>query len=173
MSIKSLFQDIADAIKEKNSGVVTITPAQMPQAILNIPSSGGLSENIIKYIENYLTYGIEYTGYIYGNTQMINDLELSLLADRSQGGDNITLSDSLNNYSAVILQGVYQGQRTSQYNTSMLYISPQLNKAYWAGMKDRNQNYTCNVTFTSDTTATLTGNRQCIIYGMKQRCIYV
>ena len=167
MSIKTLFQNIADAIKEKNTGVLTVTPSQMPQAIRDIPSGGGLSENIIKYIENYLTYGIEYTGSIYGNASMINDLELTLLADRSQGGNNITLLNSLNNYSAVILQGVYQGQRTSQYNTSMLYISPQLNTSYWAGMKDRNQNYTCYVTFTSDTTATLTGNRQCIIYGMK------
>lgn len=45
MSIKSLFQNIATAIKEKNPDVTTITPGNMPQAILDI--SGGLDGIII------------------------------------------------------------------------------------------------------------------------------
>lgn len=49
MSIKSLFQNIADAIKEKNTGVVTVTPAEMPQAIRDISGGGGIDwTNIIQ-----------------------------------------------------------------------------------------------------------------------------
>lgn len=41
MSIRTYFENIALAIKEKNPNVVTVTPSQMPDAILNIPSGGG------------------------------------------------------------------------------------------------------------------------------------
>lgn len=41
MSIKSLFEDIADAIREKSGSSDTYTPAEMPDAISEI-SSGGL-----------------------------------------------------------------------------------------------------------------------------------
>lgn len=40
-TIRDYFQNIATAIKTKNSEIVTVTPAQMPQAILDIPSGGG------------------------------------------------------------------------------------------------------------------------------------
>lgn len=40
MSIKTLFQDIATAIKTKDSSIQTITPSQMPNAILNISGGG-------------------------------------------------------------------------------------------------------------------------------------
>lgn len=40
-TIKDYFQNIATAIKTKNSEIVTVTPTQMPQAILDIPSGGG------------------------------------------------------------------------------------------------------------------------------------
>lgn len=40
MSIRTYFEEIAAAIKEKNTDVTTITPAQMPDAILNIGGSG-------------------------------------------------------------------------------------------------------------------------------------
>ena len=45
-TIKEYFQNIATAIKQKNSEIVTVTPAQMPQAILDIPSGGGGIEPI-------------------------------------------------------------------------------------------------------------------------------
>ena len=41
MSIRTLFENIAVAIKEKNPSITTVTPSQMPDAILNIPSGGG------------------------------------------------------------------------------------------------------------------------------------
>lgn len=174
MSIRSLFQDIADAIKIKDTSIVTLSPAEMPDAIRNIPSGSGVSENLFLYMQDYKTVkatlyqkiGYEYTGYIYSNQTMIDSLDLVLLYDASQGGaTDITLLDSINNYTAIILQGVYRESRTSQYNTSMLYYPPELSN-YWAGMKDRNQSYTCTVEFTDDTHATLSGNKEVIIYGL-------
>jgi len=41
MSIRTYFENIAAAIKDKNPDVVTVTPSQMPDEILNIPSGGG------------------------------------------------------------------------------------------------------------------------------------
>lgn len=45
MSIKSLFEDIADAIREKSGSSDTYTPAEMPQAIANISGGGNLYTN--------------------------------------------------------------------------------------------------------------------------------
>ena len=42
MSIKSIFQDIADAIKEKDTSISSLTPSQMPDAIRGI--SGGITK---------------------------------------------------------------------------------------------------------------------------------
>lgn len=111
---------------------------------------------------------MEYSGNIYDNTSMIEDLGLVLLGDFSQGGQATgnALSDSVYNYSAMILQGIYNKQRTSGYNTSMLYGPPVSGNAYWAGMKDRNSSYDCGVTFTDGQTVSLSGNRQVIIYGV-------
>ncbi len=40
MSIKSLFQNIAAAIKTKDTSISSLTPAEMPSAIINLPSGG-------------------------------------------------------------------------------------------------------------------------------------
>ena len=111
---------------------------------------------------------MEYYGNIYENTTIIDALGLVLLGDFSQGGTATgnALSGSINDYSAVILQGIYSKQRGSNYNTSMLYKAPALNRAYWAGMKDRNHSYDCYVTFTDANTVSLSGNRQVMIYGV-------
>lgn len=109
--------------------------------------------------------GYEYKGYIY-NTQLATDCGLVLLADASQIADSVQLAEPITNFSGVVLQGVYNKGRTSQYNTTLLYLSPVLNTQYWAGMKDRNSSHTCYVTFTSDSEATLSGNKQVIIYGI-------
>ena len=50
MSIKTLFQDIADAIKVKNTSIVSLTPSQMPNAIINLPTVGGLDLSAIDFI---------------------------------------------------------------------------------------------------------------------------
>ena len=41
MAIDTYFQNIADAIRQKSGTSGLLTPAQMPQAILDIPSGGG------------------------------------------------------------------------------------------------------------------------------------
>lgn len=130
--------------------------------------SGGASSNVKSYLKQIspkYSGGYEYSGYIYG-TAYIENWNLVLLADASQGADSVQLTESINNFSGIILQGIYNKQSRSQYNTTLLYFDPQLNTPYWAGMKDRNQTYTCNVTFTSNTEATLSGNKQVIIYGI-------
>lgn len=135
------------------------------EVVVDVPSSGQMSENLLTYL-SYLQYGIEYAGYIY-DTSKIEECNLVLLADTSQTSDaSVTLLSSINNYSAIVLQGVYQSNRKSQYNTTSLYTPVQLNHSYWAGMKDRNNTYTCLVTFTDDMHATLSGNKQVLIYGM-------
>lgn len=110
----------------------------------------------------------EYYGYVYNQTQILSDIGAVLLGDFSSGGEATgnALSDSIDNYSAVLLQGIYNKYRTSQYNTSMIYVLPELNTAYWTGMKDRNSSYDCVVTFTDDSTVSLSDNKQVIIYGI-------
>lgn len=127
--------------------------------------SGQASGNVNTYF-SYCPYGAEYPGYIYG-TDKIEECNLVLLADTSQEAVNtVELLSSINNYSAIVLQGIYQSNRTAQYNTTSLYLPILLNHPYWAGMKDRNSSYTCTVTFTDATHATLTGNKKVLIYGM-------
>ncbi len=126
-------------------------------------------EDFLAALPDITITSAEYSGYVYGQTSIINDLGLVLLKDASSGASSVTLNQSINNFSCVLLQGVYRGGRNSNYNTSMLYINPQLNTNYWTGMKDRNTSYDCYVKFTSDTTATLSGGsygHQCLIYGM-------
>ena len=110
----------------------------------------------------------EYYGYV--TSAMITALGLVELGRNTNSGSSMTLSDSIENYSAVLAMGVYGGtQMNSQYNTSMLYINPQLNTQYWTGMKDRNSNYDRYFKFTSNTTVALSGGsstRGIVIYGV-------
>lgn len=138
--------------------------------IVNVPSqSSGYTEEVFDYVAlNCPMYsgGYEYKGYLYG-TQIVQDLNLVLLCDASQGGvTTVTLQDNISNFSGIILQGIYNQQRGSAYNTTLMYLSPVIGQTYWAGMKDRNSSYTCNVTIDSDTQVTLSGNKQVIIYGI-------
>jgi hypothetical protein len=48
MSIKSLFEDIGDAIREKSGSSDTYTPAEMPQAIQDIETGGGLRPLVVQ-----------------------------------------------------------------------------------------------------------------------------
>lgn len=143
----------------------TYDTTENDEVVVDVQSGGGTS-----YLPDLIADGYfnnEFKGYVYGRTAMIDAGHLVLLGDFSQTGaaSGNVLSDSIENYSMLILQGIYRGQRQSGYNTSMLY-KPALNKSFWAGMQDRNKDYTCNVTFTDDTHCSLTGNRQCIIYGV-------
>lgn len=58
MAIETYFEDIADAIRERGGTSATLTPAQMPQAILDIPGGGGARPEIkISYVDN-LNYSV-------------------------------------------------------------------------------------------------------------------
>ena len=106
--------------------------------------------------------------YDYVPDGLIAKLGLVLLGDFSEGGsatDNV-LNDAIDNYSTIWLQGMYGSNKTSNYNTTRIYIEPELDVPYWTGMKDRNGSYTCRVTFTDTTHCDLSGNRRVLIYGM-------
>lgn len=133
---------------------------------VNVQGGSDVSSGLMEmYQLGYLT--LEYRGNIYGSS-VIAQVGLVLLGDFSQTGATTgnVLSDSIGNYSAILLQGIYQKNRTSGYNTTMFYLEPQLNTRYWSGMKDRNNSYDCYVTFTDNTHCNLSGDRQVIIYGL-------
>lgn len=46
MSIKSLFENIADAIKDKNPNITNVTPVEMPSAIRSIPSGSSTAGRV-------------------------------------------------------------------------------------------------------------------------------
>lgn len=111
---------------------------------------------------------LEYYGNIYGNSTIIEDCDLVTLgdfADNSSSGP-LTLAYRTSDFSGIVLNGIYNRQRTSVYNTSMLYLPITVGVQYWAGMKDRNHYYDCYVTFLNDLEVTLSGNKQVIIYGI-------
>lgn len=109
---------------------------------------------------------VEYYGNLYNNA-LLTTYNMVLLGDFSQGGSATgnALTDAITNYSAVALQGIYSKNRTSGYNTTIIYPLD-LNVERWTGMKDRNNSYSCNVTFTDASTVSLSGNKQVIIYGI-------
>ena len=54
MSIKTLFQNIADAIKVKDTSIVSLTPSQMPNAIINLPTASDLDLTKINIVGMYI-----------------------------------------------------------------------------------------------------------------------
>lgn len=48
---ESYLQDVADAIREKNSSTDTYTPAEMGDAIRNLPSGGGGITTLVGYTD--------------------------------------------------------------------------------------------------------------------------
>lgn len=66
MSVTQLFEDIADAIRDKNPNVNLLTPTEMPQAIRDIPSGQSHSYRItVKGGYNGgATITVYYDGYI-------------------------------------------------------------------------------------------------------------
>lgn len=114
---------------------------------------------------NYFGGLIEYYGNLYGST-LLTTYNMVLLGDFSQGGSaSNVLSDAVTNYSAIAVQGIYNKNRTSNYNTTMIYPT-KLNIWRWTGMKDRNNIYNTTFNFTDAQTVRLEDKRQAIIYGI-------
>ena len=160
--------DNADGYSEVIVNVPS-TSVSIPQNLIDFATSSNKSSIGLSYIISTGKIehnGVEYAASLYLNTNMIQSLGIVLLADISAGANTATLSHSINDYDVIILQGIYNRDKSSGYNTTMAYADVVLNKSYWAGMKDRNNSYTCNVTFTDDTHVSLTGNKQVLIYGM-------
>ncbi len=103
----------------------------------------------------------------YADATFISDLNLTQLASFvEETGTTIELSDSLANYSAVVIHGMYNNTGTSSYDTTVIYPNMELNAEYWFGVKDRNASYSGTITFTDNTHATLSVNRKLKIYGI-------
>lgn len=98
MSIKSLFEDIADAIREKSGNSDTYTPAEMPEAIRDIVTGGGAqilhnehkssttgAMNLIASINipSAGSYIINAGGYVDTLTVKINNVSQPLTYERS------------------------------------------------------------------------------------------
>ena len=104
----------------------------------------------------------------YITADYISAFDAELIGDFHSGGnstDNI-LTHPITDYSVIILQGVYRTLIDSNYNRSDFYASIELNTIYKTGMIDRNSSYDCNITFTDSTHCNLSGNKQCMIYGI-------
>jgi hypothetical protein len=121
--------------------------------------------NLLQEILNPHTAYMEYTGYV--TQQIIEDFNLVLLADaHSNTSNEITLSDSIDNYDVIVIVGAYAGQIESGYNTTIFYADVRTGVVYYATMKDRHGASSTGVEFTSGTTATLTGTKKAMIYGI-------
>lgn len=110
-----------------------------------------------------------YEFYSYVNSTFLTDSDAVLLSDHKGANANSgTLSDSLANYDAVIIQGGYDSTGTSQYDTTMIYLNPILNTSYWFGVKDRNASYSSYIRFTDNTSFEVTSARKFQIYGISK-----
>ena len=77
MSIRTYFEHIADAIRTKDTSIINVTPGEMPDAILNIPSGSTLDLTKINLVGLYCT---KRRGGNYGYCQ-VSDLRLSDIND--------------------------------------------------------------------------------------------
>lgn len=153
---------IGSAPEWPESGTVTTGDNIVTQ---NTYTSFTVSE-IIKIIKGGILEYSEFLGYV--TSRLISDFGLVELARvTSEPETNINLLDSISNYSAIFLQGIWNaGGVSSNFDSTLIYYPAEIGIEYKTGMKDRWAPGTTGVIFTSDTTATLTGEKLVIIYGM-------
>lgn len=80
MAIESYFEDIADAIRERGGTSATLTPAAMPQAILDIPGGGG-SSAVLTPVYSGLSYSYISNGSFVGYSSKTNYIHVFELSD--------------------------------------------------------------------------------------------
>lgn len=86
MAIRQVFSDIADAIRAKAGTQATMTPLEMPQAIKDIPSGGGMDENFAALLAGTASGDLVISGVTniarakiqFANTNNCNNLVTSL-----------------------------------------------------------------------------------------------
>ena len=111
-----------------------------------------------------------YEFYSYITSKFLTDSGAVLLSDHKGANTSSgTLSDSLANYDAVIIQGGYNTTGQSEYDTTMIYLNPHLNTPYWFGVKDRNTTYSSYIQFTDNTSFEVSSQRKFQIYGIPKQ----
>lgn len=85
MSIKSLFEDIADAIREKSGSSDTYTPAEMPEAIRNISGGGGTVTELQGIRTNYLQGAFIDSRFVYTPQDTIKIYIKNMASPRAYG----------------------------------------------------------------------------------------
>lgn len=111
MSIKSLFEDIADAIREKSGSSDTYTPAEMPSAIRSIPSGSSTASGV--------SYDNTSSGLTASNVQDAID-ELS--------GDVSTINSDLSELKPSYVETVADGIKTYKQLFNVLFTSANAQK---------------------------------------------
>lgn len=136
---------------------------------INASPTPAFSVNNYDFDEVYdpsLKFGA-YEFYSYLTANFLTDSGAVLLSDhKSADVGSGTLLDSLNNYEAVIIQSGYNSTGQSNYDTTMIYVNPQLNTPYWFGVKDRNASYSSYMQFTDNTSFEVSASRKFQIYGI-------
>ena len=138
-------------------------------ASINSPTTVTFSSNNYDFDEVYdpsLSFEA-YEFFSYVTSKFLTDSGAVLLSDHKGANANSgTLSDSFNNYDAIIIQGGYDTTGQSNYDTTMIYLNPILNTSYWFGVKDRNSSYSSYIRFTDSTSFEVTAARKFQIYGI-------
>lgn len=93
MSIRTYFENIADAIRQKAGTQDTYTPEEMPDAIANLPSGGGSQEipffSYLKFLSNYINLFVGNP--LVGNTFTVVNKKLSSIYVNARKPINITI----------------------------------------------------------------------------------
>jgi len=117
MSIRSYFENIAEAIKEKNPDVITVAPSEMPDAILNIQTgtigeipeilycgqfNGSSAGNKITYTATEKIKGTLFIAWVCGETAVKNFTNLSVKINNNSISIGSTYPGTNNNVRANI-----------------------------------------------------------------------
>lgn len=106
--------------------------------------------------------------YNYLTDDVISGLDLELLYDGIESAvETAELAHPITDYDILVLQGCYSATQTSEYNTTLFYVNPDITKTYWFGVKDRNNQYSGILSFTDSTHVSLSVSRRIKIYGIK------
>lgn len=158
---RAIFKDSGE-----NDGKYVIAVANKIPSETNTPNFTTDSYDFNEVFDPSLSF-TNYEYYNYVTDDFLTDIGAVLLCDhKSSNATSGTLTDSINNYDIVIIQGCYDSTAQSNYDTTMIYLNPELNVSYWFGVKDRNSSYSATMQFTSNTEVQLSTSKRFMIYGV-------